>query len=866
MAISRFVVCMIVAAALNTGAQGAGRGPAAGALAQRADGLTPIPGRYVAMDERGWRSVDRPALAGAGAFVSPVFRTASGGVAVATPTVFVAFEDGLTAGDRAALTADVGSIRESGWRGLAGVTRVEARTRSGLELLTRVGTLARRPGVRWAEVDMFVEISPASLDAPTDPRFGEQWTLENTGQSGGTAGMDVRALDAWAITPGDPSVLTVVLDVGVDQTHQDLNLIAGMDFTTEPGVDGGPGNACDNHGTWVAGRIAAIADNGLNVAGVAPGTRVASARIGISSLACNLTFGGQYSWTADAIMWADSLGARVTNNSNAYAQSSSLIREAYEATRDSGMVHFSSAGNDGSSGMTYPASLPTVMAIGAIDRTGGLSFFSNYGTGLALVAPGEEVVTTDRVGADGKDPGDDAIVDGTSFASPVAAGAAALLFSFDPLLTGADAEDILRASARDLGDPGRDSTFGSGLVDARAALGLAACWRSWSPGPTGPGPRSLAGMAYDGARHELVMFGGLNVFLANRETWVSDGSSWTLASSTGPSARYGHAMAYDPARGVVVLFGGFAGAAYSGETWEWDGAAWTLRAGAGPSGRLLSAMAYDGSLGGLVLFGGRGSSGVLGDTWLLNGSGWHQLAVSAPSARDGHAMATDPVSGRATLFGGSVGGDELWAMTDAGWELVDAGGAPGELERAVLVGDTHRDTLVLAGGQTPGGDREPSTWEWDGLGWTRRSMAGPGARSDAAGAFDPALGSTEIFGGLDDDGTKSDAWSWRIQPPTFTAQPSVTRGPSRLELAANAEGTGPLAYRWFRNGLPVQNGPRVTGAASPTLVIDPASRADFGVYWVEVTDLCGTAVSDPVTVVGAGRELGAVTRTSAGVR
>ena len=172
----------------------------------------------------------------------------------------------------------------------------------------------------------------------------------------------------------------------------------------------------------------------------------------------------------DAIDHAVSIGARVTNNSNQYAIASGAIESAYAQSRAMGLVHFASAGNFAVRVSTYPASLPTVNSIGAVDRTGSLASFSNFGTTLFATAPGEEIITTDRVGSDGQAEGDYTAVDGTSFASPYAAGVAALVLSLDPSLEAAEVEAILAETAADYGAPGFDAVFGWGLLNARAAV------------------------------------------------------------------------------------------------------------------------------------------------------------------------------------------------------------------------------------------------------------------------------------------------------------------------------------------------------------------------------------------------------------
>jgi hypothetical protein len=177
----------------------------------------------------------------------------------------------------------------------------------------------------------------------------------------------------------------------------------------------------------------------------------------------------------DALTWAESVGARVTNNSNVYGIQSSAIASKYAATRDAGMVHFASAGNNGLPQLSYPASLSSVMAVAAIDRFGNRAPFSNYGSGIDYTAPGDDIIAADRTGADGYAAGDYAVVEGTSFSSPYAAGVAALLLSIYPGLDAADVETILILTSTDLGSPGKDAQFGWGLVNAYNTVLFDAC-------------------------------------------------------------------------------------------------------------------------------------------------------------------------------------------------------------------------------------------------------------------------------------------------------------------------------------------------------------------------------------------------------
>jgi subtilisin family serine protease len=401
-------------------------------------------------------------------WVSPVLLDERGDPVLVTPHLHIAFADTVSAAEAEALIGQWvdGEIVERDWAHMDGVYRVLASEHDGFKVLEKANWIARRPEVRWAEPDL-VRVTRHDL-IPNDPSFGSQWGLHNTGQSGGTTDMDMDCPEAWDLNQGDSSVYVVVLDDGVQQDHPDINQRAGADFTGN-GTNGGPGNDCDNHGTAVAGCISATINNSTGVAGAAPGCRVASAKWSVSNTPCDGGGSYQVSWLVSAIDWADTIGATATNNSNSFGSQSSVTSK-YEETRNNGIAHFTSSGNDGTGTIGYPGSLPTVNAVGAIDRNGNRASFSTYGTGLAYVAPGVDIYTTDRTGDDGYGDGDYGARNGTSFSSPYAAAVAGLIRSQDDTLTVDEVETILENTCTDRGSSGWDQYYGFGIVNAHQAL------------------------------------------------------------------------------------------------------------------------------------------------------------------------------------------------------------------------------------------------------------------------------------------------------------------------------------------------------------------------------------------------------------
>jgi hypothetical protein len=406
-------------------------------------------------------------------YFSPVYVGSGGGPLIVPPRILVLFEAGLPEVEVTRLLREAGAegaSRDPFARSLGNAFKVSTHDRSGIDVLAIANRLAEMPEVVFAEPDMIIEGRGSFV--PNDPEFPDSWGLLNTGQfPGAVPGFDVNVVGAWDFTLGSPQIVTVVIDVGVQQGHPDINQNPGLDFTFEAG-NGGPANECDNHGTPVAGVISGRANNLIGTAGVAPLTRIASARTFISDInTCDGRWNAQFSWTADALQWAADIGARITNNSNSYDEQSNAITFMYKQTA-SGLLHFAAAGNivNGDTEITYPANLEWVEAVTAMDLDGELADFSRRGPEAAFTAPGRIILAPDRTGSNGYSVLDTVFLNGTSFASPMVAGTAALVLSLKPIQTPFGVLNILNVTARDLGAPGIDGFFGVGLVDADVAL------------------------------------------------------------------------------------------------------------------------------------------------------------------------------------------------------------------------------------------------------------------------------------------------------------------------------------------------------------------------------------------------------------
>ncbi len=507
----------------------------------------PIPGwTYVPIDGQ-----DATTAANAQAsYSTPVFSDGLGGVMIPTPALLVRFAPGIDAAAAERILADTGVAGdiERDYAGMPGLWRVSLTTADGAATLAVANQLAQGADTRFCEPEFILTAHKHFI--PNDPLFEDQWGMLNVGQDGGTPGIDVDGPDAWDITTGDPSVIVAVFDDGIQQDHPDINQSPGADFTGQ-GTNGGPFNECDNHGTWVAGCISARINNGIGVVGVAPTCRVMSARFTISNPPCD-TGMFQTTWLLNAMEFARTQGARVSNNSNGFAPLST-VSDKYVQLRAAGIVHFASAGNDGSDGINFPSSLDSVNAVAAIDRTGALLANSNFGLGVAFVAPGGAIPTTDRTGLNGDSPFDYHTVSGTSFATGYAAGVAALLLSTNVNLSPGDVEKAMLQTCDDLGAAGYDEMFGWGLVNARRVFDVPDALRIHvDADATGAGDGSDWANAFTNLSDAVS---AARSSIIRSEIWVATG---TYVPATRRDPGDARSVSFELRPGIKV-YGGFAG-------------------------------------------------------------------------------------------------------------------------------------------------------------------------------------------------------------------------------------------------------------------------------------------------------------------
>ena len=245
-------------------------------------------------------------------------------------------------------------------------------------------------------------------------------------------------------------------------------------------------------------------------------------------------------------------------------------------------------------------------------------------------------------------------------------------------------------------------------------------WTNLSPSPR-PTPRGRPALAFDEARGETVLFGGVPT--PTPETWTWDGTTWTQQSpATQPSVRFGSAAAYDPLRQVVVLFGGFVPSGQdTNEVWEWDGSTWTQRtpAGASPQPRGAHRMVWDASRGACVVVGGFNTpqNNTLSDVWEWDGTSWTQLA-SLPGTMCDQAMCYDPTRQRILVNAGLRITNGLFSDLsdtlefDGTWTVRTTAVQPVGRNSTASGWDPVRNEFVTAGGTFTGGPLLTDTWSY----------------------------------------------------------------------------------------------------------------------------------------------------------
>ncbi|MCB1888484.1 MAG: S8 family serine peptidase [Rhodocyclaceae bacterium] len=382
------------------------------------------------------------------------------------------------------------SVEVDDWTG-APLDAAQAERRRTIRALKR---LAAAPGVASASPNTILRASAV----PNDPFYALQWHYPV-----------INLPAAWDITDGSRAgspVVVAVVDTGVVLAHPDLQgqLVAGYDFVSDAaraldgdGIDSNPNDPGDRdygggsswHGTHVAGTVAAATSNGSGIAGVAGGARVMPVRVlgRGGGTAFDILHGIRFAAGLDNVSGTrPSRAADIINLSLGGPEYVQAVQDAVTEARAAGVIVVAAAGNEAVSRPSYPAAYDGVISVSALDINGGLSDFSNFGSTVDVAAPGGSAAQTD-VNADGyadnilstylsevtgSPQASYGFLQGTSMASPHVAGVLALMRAVNADISPAQVDALLSSGqmSDDIGNAGRDNSFGHGRINAYQAV------------------------------------------------------------------------------------------------------------------------------------------------------------------------------------------------------------------------------------------------------------------------------------------------------------------------------------------------------------------------------------------------------------
>jgi hypothetical protein len=370
----------------------------------------------------------------------------AGDSAPAAEQVLVRFRDGASAATRRGVLSDAGA-QASGAVGTTGFVAVKPVDGTVADVATE---LSHDSQVAEVQVD-HTRSALGWEDWVDEPLLDPAWPyldlarLPAAWQESDGSGVTIAVLDG-AVAVGDPELADRV--------------VPGHDVVTTPVDDAGR-----VHGTMVAG-VAAAGANGTGSVGAAYGASIMPVRV------LDKDGHGTDADVAAGIDWASTHGADVINVSLGGPDPAPVIRAAMVDAVARGSVVVVAAGNSGNDVLQYPAAyaaeIPGVLSVSAVDDEGTLldsGPASSWNDAVSIAAPGDSILGPTGQGGDG-------VGSGTSFASALVSGAAALVLAKHPDWSAAQVADQLTRTARDAGPRGIDPYYGHGVLDAGAALGL----------------------------------------------------------------------------------------------------------------------------------------------------------------------------------------------------------------------------------------------------------------------------------------------------------------------------------------------------------------------------------------------------------
>ncbi len=687
------------------------------------------------------------------------------------------------------------------------------------EIKARIEALMETGLYEYVEPDYRVTVNTT----PNDQAFvnGLLWGLRNTGQSGGTAAADIRAVDAWQRTTGNRSVIVAVIDTGVDYLHPDLqaNMWRNPRETRNGRDDDGNGfiddihgiNAIrmngdpmddDNHGTHVAGTIGAQANGGGPHVGVAWDVQI----MALKFLGPN---GGFVSDAITCIDYATREGAHIMNNSWGGGGFSSALLQAITEARNAGVLFVAAAGNSGSNNdfqPSYPASydVDNIISVAAMNRNDRRASFSNYGArSVQIGAPGEAIYSClvgNRYGT----------FDGTSMAAPHVAGVAALVYANLPgNPVPLPSQENMREVRQRILNTARPVAAMAGLVSTGGMVDAAAA--------VGESPGAPVTRAFFSTRPSPLAAGveGTGLITLTRQGDVQTGASVRTTFLNGQDYNFlDNGLAPDETQNDGV---------YSA----------SLRAFNTPGLYPFTVTINDGTQ-----------------------TVQQELSVLVEEARpenDDFANARRILAGETRLTASSLlatsePGEPGWRSgvfprKTLWWEWTPAISGPATID--TFDSDFDTTLAIFQGAALPSlvriisNDDAGGTWQSS---VTFPAVAGEQYYIQVDG-FSGASGNVVI---------NVPSTAPGLEPPVFTRTPvsqAVATG-ANVSFIAEARGNPPPTYQWFRNGEPLfDDGDRISGATAGQLTILRAESSDSGSYECRATNSQGSATSLPASLV-----------------
>lgn len=389
---------------------------------------------------------------------------------------------------------------------------VEARTifnrTAGVQIATTKIPMVFKEGSGAFRTVTAFSVTERTSEMPfNDPRLSSQWHYHNTGTlSGSRTGADINLFEAWKTTTGKNDVTVAIIDGGIDYTHEDLAgnvLINEAEKNGKTGVDDDGNGYVDDvygwnfctgmndvyphdHGTHVAGTVAAVNNNGKGVCGIAGGDGTSGSGVKmLSAQVFDSRQGAKEGDFAAAIVYAANCGASIANCSWGWSSEDYYEQDVMDAidyfvsmTRSNkltGGVMFFATGNDGVTGNFYPACYEKVVSVGSMSNDFTIAPYSNYGSWVDIVAPGGNLDYGDAGGVLSTLPGDNyGFSEGTSMATPHVTGIAALVLSQygNSDMPAETLRQQILTSVSDVYEynAGKEGLHGAGYIDAAKAL------------------------------------------------------------------------------------------------------------------------------------------------------------------------------------------------------------------------------------------------------------------------------------------------------------------------------------------------------------------------------------------------------------